>query len=275
MKKTKIKDEVKEVKIVEVDNYISRKGKTYEFIGSDPKDWQPAEIKGYLKDSRGQDVPTYHLGSVKKTESTIKVSTDEGKTWHDSPAINTEYINDEDDYTQVETPYSEGSEPYMKLLETQRAFSNTNTMIPTSLCNLCGHGIIELHYTINYKTKQYMQVGSRCIHHHYGAVVRKKIKIFKDNEIRQDFLRLREVTVPIYERQKNDLQEWERRAGRIEYWAWKTRKTIEAIVTEKTGSRKLQNRNEMMIAQIKKSGTEEEKEILKSLSYKGYKLEEQ
>jgi hypothetical protein len=79
-------------------------------------------------------------------------------------------------------------------------------------CHLCGHSIEFYHYIRNDVTKMVMQVGSECVQHNYGRVVRKTIKQFKDNETRQkaklflDAFILWSYTQKLYKAPKNQFE---------------------------------------------------------------------
>ena len=244
-------DEVVSEKQVIKNTYMSRKGQTFEELKQDPSDWQPAEISGFIPDGKGKDIPVYHIGSIKVTVVPKAYKTTDKKTgkevWCEGRHV--EYIHDKDDYTHVETRYSEGSEAHNKLVEYQKINEGSNIQVPTTLCELCGHGIKYVHILINYKTKQYMKVGSVCIHRHYGKVVRETIKRFKMNEIRTEFSRLRDQILPLLETQLDLEQSHSRehrayviRNKRLKYWAYKLKKELLSIDPETTGSRKLKNR---------------------------------
>ena len=90
-------------------------------------------------------------------------------------------VYDKKGYSRIETPYSNDV----------AHFSIGGKIGGVGCCNLCGHGILDEYIIINDKIQKYMIVGSECVHNKYGVVVREKIKVFKDNEIRKEFIRLR------------------------------------------------------------------------------------
>lgn len=129
-----MKDEIISEQLVKTDSYTSRKGQTYEELGTSGKDWQPCRIIGYEFIDGIGDVPVYEIPK---------------------------------DYLEVTTRFTTGID-----------FMGYTT------CRLCGAGIRRHHY-IQCDSKQLlMLVGSECVHNHYGQVVLKKIKQFKDNETR-------------------------------------------------------------------------------------------
>ena len=222
-------DEVVATQVVEVESYETRKGRTWEFIKSDPSKWEAAQIKGIMFVEGHGDVPIYHIGSIIKTRLP------------DQPgAMNTfsvQYVENGKDYTHVKTP---------------------NTTLMGGVCELCGHGIRFEHILIDYSEKKYMVVGSECIGHHHGAVVRKAIKTFKDNKIRQEFTELREKILPFLETKKDKSSDWAMRINRLEYWAWKAKMSLIDIDPATTGSRKLSNRIKDMRKFLAKGGEPEE-----------------
>lgn len=196
-------------------SYSSRKGLVWEQLNSNQDDWQPAEIKGYIfVDGKG-DMPVYHIGSVEK----VLVSEDSnGKSY------NIIYHEDKKDYTAVKTLHKMG-------------------------CNLCGAMIMNIHYIINYKTKEYMEVGSECVNHHHGQVVRKKIKEFVMNDLRKKFVELREKTIALLDtyvdidpKNKEQLNAWYIKCKRLEFWAYELKIKLEKIVPNEAGQRLLKNR---------------------------------
>lgn len=199
-------DEVIRQEIVESNNYESRKGKTYEYIGSDPKRWKMAHIKDFTFKEGVGEVPVYYIGSVKKTD-------------YGNGIIHVELMGDESEYNHVKTPYT--------------GFER---------CELCGHQIKIEHILINYSEKKWMVVGSSCIGNHHGKIVRKALKVFKDNKIRAKFRELRDKVIPILESRKDTSDAWSIRNNMLEYWAWNMKRKLLEIDPEKTGSRKLQNR---------------------------------
>lgn len=220
------KDEVDSIEMVESQSYASRKGKTYELIGSKSADWESAYIKGYVfKEGKGE-VPIYHIGSITKKPFPHKVIID-GVT---KDAIGTSItVNDDGHlYSHQETQHT----------------AKGIVGLSTGRCELCGHPIKYEHILINHKDKKYMVVGSECVHHSQGAVVRKAIKKFKDNEIRQEFTEIRPKAIAILDTKKDKSSDWAIRQGRIEYWAYKMKEELTKIEPEKTGSRKLKNRIE-------------------------------
>lgn len=201
-----VTDEVIRQEIVESNNYESRKGKTYEYICSDPKRWKMAHIKDFTFKEGVGEVPVYHIGSIKKTDL-------------GNGMIRIELVKDEHEYKHVRTPHSS-----------------------FNLCELCGHQIKIEHILINYSEKKWMVVGSSCIGNHHGKVVRKALKVFKDNKIRAKFRELRDKVIPILETKKDRIDEWSIRNNKLEYWAWNMKRKLLEIYPEKTGSRKLKNR---------------------------------
>ena len=205
-------DIVASTEIVEVDSYESRKGKTWEFLHSSPKDWCMAEIVDFDFIEGIGAVPIYHLGSVKKTpqpDGSIVIS----------------YADDSHEYEHVKTPYHCGSE--------------------TRYCELCGHSIKTLHTLINYTEKKYMIVGSTCISHHHGVVIKKALKTFMDNKTRQEFREFAPGAIEECGKHPEMLDGQVSRTYygevRLQYQWWKMRETTKKTVPEKTTSRKLIN----------------------------------
>lgn len=228
-----MQDVIIDSKVVEKNTYISRKGKTFEHLGSDPSEWQPAKIKDYLIDGRGKEIPIYHIGSIKETRCIVgkikDLKTRKEKELWGTPI---EYIHDENDYTHVQTPFS------LKTI---------------NCCELCGHPIMNPHILINYSKKFYMIVGSECIQKHYGRVIRETIKTFKDNKARQEFREIRERCITFLKGQLDlnpsycdDYKAYVNRTGRLKYWAFKAKNELEKIVPEHTSSKKLMNRIQKM-----------------------------
>lgn len=202
-------DEIESVQVVEVENYETRKGRTWEFLDSSSSKWCAAEIKDFEFVEGHGDVPIYHIGSIIRKPC-------------DSPGFSfkTEFVHDEADYIHVNTP---------------------NTTMLGSVCELCGHGIRFQHILINYSEKKWMIVGSECISHHHGEVVRKALKIFKDNKIRREFDEIRPKAIAYLDTKIDKSSAWAIQNKRLEYWAWKAKMGLLDIETEKTGSRKLGN----------------------------------
>lgn len=201
------------------DTYTSRKGLTYEKLGESPAEWCPAEIKGYLPGRMGRDEPVYHIGSI-KVEKVPYTCVVDGVT-HQGFGQSITYVDDQKDHKKVTTPFTSAG--------------------IHARCELCGHGIMEEHILINYGKKEWMIVGSECIGHHYGKVIRQKIKVFKDNETRAEFKKL----LPLFMDYLNDQLEsgeYAKRMHRLEYWAWKLRSKYQQIEPEKTTSRVLSSR---------------------------------
>jgi len=218
-------DEVVATQVVEVESYETRKGRTWEFLKSDPSKWEAAQIKDF--DMRGE--PVYHVGSIIRKPYATKDGEPSG--------VVIEYVKDTDDYLHATTPHSSNFGGH---------------------CELCGHPIEHEHILISYAEKKYMVVGSECIGHHHGAVVRKAIKTFKDNKIRQEFTELREKVLPFLETKKDKSSDWAIRNNRLEYWAWKAKMSLIDIDPATTGSRKLSNRIKDMRKFLAKGGEPEE-----------------
>ena len=227
-KSTGQKDVVDSIEMVESQSYASRKGKTYELIGSKSADWESAYIKGYVFEDGKGDVPIYHIGSITKTPFPHKVIID-GVT---KDAMGTSITVNDDGHLY-------------KHQETQHTTKGI-VGLSTDRCELCGHPIKYQHILINHKDKRYMVVGSECVHHSQGAVDRKAIKKFKDNEIRQEFTEIRPQAIALLDTKKDLSSDWAKRSGRIVYWAYKMKEELTKIEPEKTGSRKLKNRIETM-----------------------------
>jgi hypothetical protein len=208
-------DEIEKVDVIVKDTYTSRKGLTWEKLGESPKEWCPAEIKGFLRGRRGLELPVYHIGSIKvdKVPMTYTVNGVEKQGFGQGIA----YINDQKDYKHVDTPH--GSQG----------------------CELCGHWIIDAHVLINYTRKEWMNVGCECIGNYYGKVVRDRIKVFKLNEIRAEFIHLLPAFMSYLDEQVQD-SDYGRRTHRLEYWAWKLRTKYQGIKVEETTSKVLSNR---------------------------------
>lgn len=56
-----MKDQIVSEKEIVSDSYLSVKGQTYEELGTDPLDWHPCDIKGYVTDRHGNDQPIYDI----------------------------------------------------------------------------------------------------------------------------------------------------------------------------------------------------------------------
>ena len=56
-----MKDQIVSEKEIVSDSYLSVKGQTYEDLGTNPLDWHPCEIKGYVTDTHGNDQPVYDI----------------------------------------------------------------------------------------------------------------------------------------------------------------------------------------------------------------------
>jgi len=119
-----------------------------------------------------------------------------------------------------------------------------------SKCQLCGHGIFNIHIVINHKTKMYLEVGSECVHNNYGKVITKKIKTYQDNKIRKHFKKLAPKFVEFMKKYNRNLpkgisqqqRDYVIRNKRMEYHMWRLCNELEDIDAETTGVRKLKNR---------------------------------
>jgi len=136
------RDVISNQTIVVSNSYTSRKGQTYEELGTTDREWVPCEIVDYEVTEGGFEYPIFEVPidyELVKTRYTI------------SPIIYGEWTT----------------------------------------CNLCGHKIHVHCYIRNDIKKWVMLVGSECVCNHYGRVIQKKMKEFKDNETRievKDFL---------------------------------------------------------------------------------------
>lgn len=230
-------------------SYKSRKGLTWEQIGGETG-WVPAEIKDYKFVEGKGDMPIYHIGTV------TKVFVEEQKA---GKIYKVNYENDFNDYVSVKTPFSHSDN------NKEKEFN----------CHLCGHGIKNPHYLINYTKKQYMQVGSECISNSHGQVVRKKIKEFKMNENRNKFISLLPEVISyldtcydISEKYTNEHNEYAIRNKRLEFWAYNLKNQLNKIIVEKTGNKKIENKIKQMenILANKKEKTIKVKEFARNIS---------